>query len=1182
MKDKINILSLEDSTEDFELIKYALTSDSLMYDITNVQTKKGYEEALNFGDYDIVIADYTLPAFDGKSALEILQAKKPDLPFIFCSGTIGEENAVKVMTLGAKDFVLKDNLFKLPHVIKRVLNEEEEKRKRKIADDQVLHLNRILRAIRQVNREIVYCREKTELIDSVCKILVEHNGYNFTFIALFDHCGKFIYCAQSGDVGSHDELISGLSRGRMPKCWNKVNEVGKVYCIDHMKSPCPDCPIKDDDQNSEFRSFTASLKYEDKFFGYITASVPTFFKNMEEEKILFQELAQDISYALSNFETRKEKALAVESLIYSESKFKHLFNDSSDFIFIHEAGGKILEANEIACQALHFEKQELLNMSIADLGLMIYSSLDGITLESIRQKKNIYVEDVISSRSGDLIPVELKIRSIEYEGVSAVLSIARDITSRKNVDEVIKNFEIKLNSITNSAHDGIIMVNPEGQIVFWNPAAESIFGYSAQEVDNKFVHNLIVPNYYKELHKIGISNLDLKTKNGSAGKTMELIGLRKDGSEVPIELTLTAVRINNKSNAIAIVRDITSRKESERALRESEEKFRILIENSIDPIILIDKLGVFNYFNKAATELFMYSENELSKISAWDLTPNGKSGIYEDLFNQVINNGKVFSEIEVRRRDGALVPIEVNAVLLPNGLICAISRDITERKKNETELRKYRDNLEDLIKVRTEALENSNRIIQSLVKAVEQSPSSVVMTDREAKITYVNKAFMEITGYSSEEVIGQNPNLLKSGFHDDEFYKHLWETILSGKVWMGDLRNKKKNGEEYWERSRIAPVLDENGEITAFVAIKEDTTREKFQEEELLKSFTITKNLNENLTRTLEELKLAQYHLVQSEKMAALGQLIAGIAHEINSPLGAIKSQNEHFIRDINKLMEKTPNFIKTLPEDILASISSILINSSHTSMQMSIKEEREARKALLKQIADMGIEISAPAIDLLTDIGIYDMIEEFRPILRHDRCLEILEVMKKIMQIKYGSLIISEATASIMKIVFALKNYVHFDHSGEFTEKDITETIDTVLTLYRNKMKYSVELIVDYEHHDPISCYPDQLTQVWTNILHNSLHAMEYQGKIEIRVYRDSDYVVASFKDSGIGIPDEIQDRIFEPFFTNKPPGEGTGLGLDIAKKIVEKHNGRITFDSQAGEGARFDVYLPVKGVKE
>jgi two-component system, NtrC family, sensor kinase len=171
----------------------------------------------------------------------------------------------------------------------------------------------------------------------------------------------------------------------------------------------------------------------------------------------------------------------------------------------------------------------------------------------------------------------------------------------------------------------------------------------------------------------------------------------------------------------------------------------------------------------------------------------------------------------------------------------------------------------------------------------------------------------------------------------------------------------------------------------------------------------------------------------------------------------------------------------------------------------------------------------------------------------------------------------ISIAVDRASKVVFALKSYARYDTSGEKFKANIIDGIETVLTLYQNQIKQGVEVVKNYHEFPPILCYADELNQVWTNLIHNALQAMDNRGTLTIEALQENDFILVSIVDSGKGIEPEVLPKIFQPFFTTKPPGEGSGLGLDIVRKIVTKHDGKIQVESEPGRTA-FTVSLPVQ----
>ncbi|NJR23358.1 MAG: GHKL domain-containing protein [Richelia sp. CSU_2_1] len=212
---------------------------------------------------------------------------------------------------------------------------------------------------------------------------------------------------------------------------------------------------------------------------------------------------------------------------------------------------------------------------------------------------------------------------------------------------------------------------------------------------------------------------------------------------------------------------------------------------------------------------------------------------------------------------------------------------------------------------------------------------------------------------------------------------------------------------------------------------------------------------------------------------------------------------------------------------------------------------------------------------DTLTDMGVYRDIEAFLPLLKGVDAEWALQLAYNLARLQTNSNNINTAVERAAKIVFALKSYARYDSSGAKQLSNVTDGIETVLELYRNQLKKGIEVLREYQPVPQIMCYPDELMQVWTNLIYNAIQAMRDRGTLTINVSDRGDLVVVEVTDSGCGIPPEIKNKIFEPFFTTKPAGEGSGLGLDIVKKIVDKHRGQIEVESEPGLTA-FRVLLP------
>jgi two-component system, cell cycle sensor histidine kinase and response regulator CckA len=359
--------------------------------------------------------------------------------------------------------------------------------------------------------------------------------------------------------------------------------------------------------------------------------------------------------------------------------------------------------------------------------------------------------------------------------------------------------------------------------------------------------------------------------------------------------------------------------------------------------------------------------------------------------------------------------------------------------------------------------------LRKLSRAVEQSADEVIITDLNGVIEYVNPAFEAVTGYSSQEVIGKNPRILKSGEHDAETYRSLWQTILSGNVYRGILANKRKNGEIYYIEKSISPIRDTQGRITHFVANGRDLT----------------------------ERRRVEGQLAQAQKMDAIGRLAGGVAHDFNNLLTIITSYSE---LALDSVVPGTP--LQSQVQEILSA----------------------ARRAteLTRQLLAFGR--------------------------KQPQALRVVEL-----------------NAVVGGIVRTLRRLI-----GE----------DIEFNFLPGKELGHVRL-------DPV-----QVEQILMNLAANSRDAMPQGGRFTVEtsdVYLDDEYVqkkravipkgrhiLLTVSDSGVGIPADHLPHIFEPFYTTKPTGQGTGLGLATVYGIVKQNHGFVWVYSEPGMGTIFKIYFP------
>jgi len=332
----------------------------------------------------------------------------------------------------------------------------------------------------------------------------------------------------------------------------------------------------------------------------------------------------------------------------------------------------------------------------------------------------------------------------------------------------------------------------------------------------------------------------------------------------------------------------------------------------------------------------------------------------------------------------------------------------------------------------------------------------------------------------------------------------------------------------------------------------------------------------QELQQTLHDLQKNQAKLIQTEKMAALGQLIAGIAHEINTPLGAIQAS----IGNINSYLEQSltelPPLLQSLSSDRLTNFFTLLDWAKQPKEMLSSREERQLKRSLKQTLSEQGIQSADALADTLSKMGINHTLDPLLPLLQDPDAHGILETAYHLSAIQNNSQNIRLAVERAARIVYALKTYVRQDVSNVPVSASVAAGIDTVLTLYQNHIKRGIEVIKNYGTVKEILCYPEGLFQVWSNLIGNAIQAMNYQGQLAIDLLEKDGHIMVEIADSGCGIPPEIKKQIFEPFFTTKPEGEGSGLGLSIVSKIVDKHRGKIEVESQPGNTV-FRVWLPL-----
>ena len=368
--------------------------------------------------------------------------------------------------------------------------------------------------------------------------------------------------------------------------------------------------------------------------------------------------------------------------------------------------------------------------------------------------------------------------------------------------------------------DAIITIDATGNIVEFSWAAERIFGHRRCDVLGRDLAEVIIPHAFRERHHAGLRRMVETGQGAVLDRRLELTALHADGHEFPVELTITAIPHNGQSLFTGFLRDITERKQAEKAQQEARQQVQLLLDSVSEGIYGTDVNQNCTFVNTAFLRLLGYqdaSEVIGKHIHSLIHHSHADGSVYPPsecrMYRAFIINQTTHADNEVFwRKDGSSFPVEYwSHPIIENGVslgAVATFFDITERKKTDQHLK-------------------------TLSRAIEQSPASIVITDPQGIIQYVNRKFEQATGYASAEAIGQNPRMLKSGEKSPEEYREMWEILTSGKAWQGEFHNRRKGGTLFWEHASISPVLDKHGAVTQFVAVKEDITERKLADQEL-------------------------------------------------------------------------------------------------------------------------------------------------------------------------------------------------------------------------------------------------------------------------------------------------------------------------------------------------------------
>lgn len=560
--------------------------------------------------------------------------------------------------------------------------------------------------------------------------------------------------------------------------------------------------------------------------------------------------------------------------------------------------------------------------------------------------------------------------------------------------------------------------------------------------------------------------------------------------------------------------DITQRKQLEEELQAQKEFAESLLENATVPICVVDNRHRLISWNRACEELTGVKRSEIvGTDKLWQafydhsrpvLADMLIDGNYENLaqYYEVYSKSPFLPEgiqaegwFPSMRGEDRYLCFDAAPIRNGKGAIVAVIEtlhDITQRKGAERELRKSRAEL----MVKHEELSNLFSQVEiaknEWERTLDCTGDLVMLVGNSGEIKRCNRAVGELAGRSYAQIVGAK-----------------WqEIVLTPEMDAG--RFAGQSGELYhyptgrWFDLASYPFKEGDAlEVSGAVVTLHDTTE--------------MKRVSAALEKAYAELKETHAQMLQKEKMASIGQLAAGVAHEINNPIGFVSSN----LGTLDKYVGRMKEFIATL-EEKLASIA-----------LPEVMSELEGKKKGLK-----------------LDYVLGDATELIRESL--------------------------EGTERVRKIVADLKSFSRLDEAAH-KQANINECLESTINIVWNEIKYKATMRRALGELPQLKCHPQQLNQVFMNLLVNAAHAIEKEGAITVRSWHDKGSIFVAVSDTGCGIPAEIQNRVFEPFFTTKEVGSGTGLGLSISYDIVKKHGGEIYVASEVGKGTTFTVRIPV-----
>lgn len=739
-----------------------------------------------------------------------------------------------------------------------------------------------------------------------------------------------------------------------------------------------------------------------------------------------------------------------------------------------------------------------------------------------------------------------------------------------------------LNKILSTALDGIITIDDTYNIVMINPAANKMFGYNKEHLINQKL-DILIPKTKRGVHH---THFDRFKNDNSARRSMRpntgevLHGLTAKGKEFPIETSLSKMTIGNKIYFNAIIRNISDRINSETELRESEEKFKNVFNSMTDVFVRSDQQGICTMISPSIYDISGYRPEEIigKLVADFYAIPEDRSRMLETLKKDGFL--KDFETLS-RTKDGNELVLSFNgkAVIDKNGEPAGVEgvlRDITDKSKAE------------------QALKESLKLTHELQFALNES-SIVDITDVDGNITFVNDKFIQISKYSSDELIGVNRRIFNSGYHSNEFFENMWSTIKKGDIWQGEIKNVAKDGTFFWVDTTIVPSLDSEGKPCQYVEISIEITSKKNAQQKLLKAQHISQmgfmdwNMQSNELNWSDE--IYNIYGVDPNQKPTIESTVAMVHPEdldyvqknLDLAVGGIKEYNidHRIVRPDNRIIwvHAQAEVVKDAhqnPESLLGTVIDITQRKEDEEKLIQYRDHLE--ELIEKRTKDLKItnrELESFSYSITHDLRApLRAIEGFIQVVKEEYFENVDDEASRLFKI------IKRNTDRMGELINDLLAFSRMGNKKLHLEScDLTIMMKDIIKEIKSSNQNSITFSVKKLSHKMID--KSMMKQVFINLISNGTKFSKNKKspKLEIGSFTDDDgNDIIYFKDNGVGFNMKYKEKLFSIFqrLHSEDEFEGTGIGLSIAKRIIDKHDGKIWAESEVDKGATFYIQLP------